>query len=259
MLHIYDISNLRVNDLSYLSWTLLRNADFSLRGNFALRQFSRWWNVALLLTYLLPPHWTKEGVTGLVGPRQNKSFKKKLGSLIKEVESGHNVFLYSFWDSLSLKINFNWTLYWRPVWGTWCQTSRSRPTSQEHLTSHFLYLKHPKRIISNDQEWRTERLLLWRKSLKMFKMVNLKAFWWSKRKEYPPISDNAVKFPFVFRNVYLSECGLPSVIYIKSKFKTILIAELDFSRKLTKVEPDMVSCVWLNKYNHLHTEDLTSS
>jgi hypothetical protein len=150
---------------------------------------------------------------------KTKAFKKKLGSLIKEVESGHNVFLYSFWDSLSLKMNFNWTLYWRPVWGTWCQTSRSRPTSQEHLTSHFLYLKHPKRIISNDQEWRTERLLLWRKSLKMFKMVNLKAFWWSKRKEYPPISDNAVKFPFVFSNVYLSECGFPSVIYIKSKLK----------------------------------------
>ena len=54
----------------------------------------------------------------------------------------------------------------------------------------------------DDEEWRTEGVLLWRKSLKIFKVVDVKEFWSVRRKEYPLISDKAVKFPLVFNNVY---------------------------------------------------------
>jgi hypothetical protein len=51
----------------------------------------------------------------------------------------------------------------------------------------------------------------------MFKKMDLKEFWLARRKKYPPISDEAVKFLLAFSTVYLFERGVSSVIYVKNK------------------------------------------
>jgi hypothetical protein len=41
----------------------------------------------------------------------------------------------------------------------------------------------------------------------MFKKMDLTEFWLARRKQYPLISDKAVKFLLVFSTTYLFECG----------------------------------------------------
>jgi hypothetical protein len=73
----------------------------------------------------------------------------------------------------------------------------------------------------------------------MFKKMDFTEFWLARRKEYPLISDKAVKFLLVFSTTYLCECGFFSVIYIKNKYKNRLSIEPDLRLKLTKIEPDI--------------------
>jgi hypothetical protein len=73
----------------------------------------------------------------------------------------------------------------------------------------------------------------------MFKKMDLTEFWLARRKEYPLISNKAVKFLLVFSTTYLCECGFSSIIYIKNKHRNRLSTEPDLRLKLTKIEPDI--------------------
>jgi hypothetical protein len=73
----------------------------------------------------------------------------------------------------------------------------------------------------------------------MFKKMDFTEFWLARQKEYPLISDEAVKFLLVFSTTYLCECGFSSMIYIKNKYRNRLSTEPDLRLKLTKIEPDM--------------------
>jgi hypothetical protein len=73
----------------------------------------------------------------------------------------------------------------------------------------------------------------------MFKKTDLTEFWLARRKEYPLISDKAVKFLLVFSSTYLCGCGFSSVIYTKNKYRNRLSIEPDLRLKLTKIEQDI--------------------
>jgi hypothetical protein len=73
----------------------------------------------------------------------------------------------------------------------------------------------------------------------MFKKMDLTEFWLVRQKEYPLISDKAVKFLLVFSTTHLCECGFSSVIYIKNKYRNRLSIKPDLRLKLTKIEPDI--------------------
>jgi hypothetical protein len=45
--------------------------------------------------------------------------------------------------------------------------------------------------------------------------MDLTEFWLARQKEYPLISNKAVKCLLVFSTMYLCECGFSSVIYMK--------------------------------------------
>jgi hypothetical protein len=51
----------------------------------------------------------------------------------------------------------------------------------------------------------------------MFKKMDLTEFWLARRKEYPIISDQAIKCLSVFSTAYICECGYSSMTYIKNK------------------------------------------
>jgi hypothetical protein len=73
----------------------------------------------------------------------------------------------------------------------------------------------------------------------MFKKMDLTEFWLGRRKEYPLISDKALKFLSVFSTTYLCECSFSSTIYIKNKYRNRLSIEPDLRLKLTKIEPNI--------------------
>jgi hypothetical protein len=68
--------------------------------------------------------------------------------------------------------------------------------------------------------------------------MDLTEIWLARRKEFPLISDKAVKFLFVFSTPYLCEYVLSSMIYIKSKYMNRLSTDSDLRLKLTKTESD---------------------
>jgi hypothetical protein len=59
----------------------------------------------------------------------------------------------------------------------------------------------------------------------MFKKMDLTEFWLARRKEYPLISDKAVKFLLIFSTTYLCECGFSSIICTKNKYRNGLSIE----------------------------------
>jgi hypothetical protein len=73
----------------------------------------------------------------------------------------------------------------------------------------------------------------------MFKKMDLTEFWLARRKDYPLISDKAVKFLLLFSTTYLCESGFSSMIYKKNKYGNRLSTEPDLRLKLTKIEPDI--------------------
>jgi hypothetical protein len=79
--------------------------------------------------------------------------------------------------------------------------------------------------------------------------MDLTEFWLARRKEYPLISDKAVKFLLVFSATYLCGSVFSSMIYIKNKYRNRLSIEPDLILKLTKIEPDIPK-LWLAKEAH---------
>jgi hypothetical protein len=73
----------------------------------------------------------------------------------------------------------------------------------------------------------------------MFKKMDLTEFWLERWKEFPLISDKAVKFLLVFSTAYFCECGFSSMIYIKNKYRNRLSTDPDLILELTKTEPDI--------------------
>jgi hypothetical protein len=68
-----------------------------------------------------------------------------------------------------------------------------------------------------------------------FMKMNFTEFWLARWKEYPLISNKAVKYLLVFSTTYLCKCGFSSKIYMKNKNKNRLSTEPD----LRQTKPDI--------------------
>ncbi len=72
-----------------------------------------------------------------------------------------------------------------------------------------------------------------------FKKQSLLDFWIQQHREYPALSDKAVRILLPFATTYLCEKGFSSLAVIKTKYRCRMDAEPDLRLKLSSVEPDI--------------------
>ncbi|KAK1904161.1 Zinc finger BED domain containing protein 5 [Dissostichus eleginoides] len=72
-----------------------------------------------------------------------------------------------------------------------------------------------------------------------FRKQSLVDFWIKQHREYPALSDKAVRFLLPFATTYLCEKGFSSLAVIKTKYRSRLNAEPDLRLKLTSIAPDI--------------------
>ncbi|XP_034069815.1 zinc finger BED domain-containing protein 5-like [Gymnodraco acuticeps] len=72
-----------------------------------------------------------------------------------------------------------------------------------------------------------------------FRKQSLVDFWIKQHREYPALSDKAVRFLLPFATTYLCEKGFSSLAVIKTKYRSRLNAEPDLRPKLTSIAPDI--------------------
>jgi hypothetical protein len=173
---------------------------------------------------------------------KTKAFRKILGFIIKEEESGQ-VSSFPFLDSFisENKIQLNPELAANIKVHCGNLIADFKEYFPENLTSEFRIRDPfsiedtlPESLTTNEKDELIE--LSCDGSLQqMFKKMDLTEFWLARRKEYPLISDKAVKFLLVFSTTYLCECGFPLMIYIKNKYGNRQSTEPDLRLKLTKI------------------------
>jgi hypothetical protein len=145
---------------------------------------------------------------------KTKAFRKILGFIIKEVESGQVSsfqFLDCFISENEIKLNPELAANIKEH----CENliADFKKYFPENLISEF-WIRDPFSI----EDILPESLTINEKNeliehfcdgslQQVFKKMDLTEFWLARRKEYPLISDKAVKFLLVFSTTYLCECG----------------------------------------------------
>jgi hypothetical protein len=157
---------------------------------------------------------------------KTKVFRKIFGVIIKKVESGQVssfLFLDSFISENEIKLNpelaANIKEHFENLIADFKKYFPENLTSEFWIRDSFPIEDIPPESLTTQEKDELIELYCDGSLQQMSKKMDLTEFWLARRKEYPLISDKAVKFLLVFSTTYLCECEFSSMIYIKNKYR----------------------------------------